>query len=304
MNPDRYAKIKQLFLGAAELGAVERDKFLTEQCGSDLALRKEIESLLDHHSPQTIFPGDRTDRRSLIATKANNDQTTRLPPKRSPARAPRLPRLGPKGQLAAGAAIAAVLLVLFGWWQRNEVHQLLNQTLHDRLTALIEGHVEAFEHWAKFEHKIVKTWVRNPEFRSQVRRLVELDDGSSDAYADKLRRAPEQAAIRRELRLAGGENIQYVIFNLKQIVIAEQPEKGLGLGTIASKSAASNLAHVFRGETILFVDNIKNLVHEKYPPTQVVTDVFVAAPIRNANEQIVAVIAVFNVDTALMQNTI
>ena len=46
MSPGRWLQVKTIFHGAAERSPAERLEFLHESCGSDLDLRKEVESLL------------------------------------------------------------------------------------------------------------------------------------------------------------------------------------------------------------------------------------------------------------------
>lgn len=48
MNPDRWKKIVELFVAASERNTSERQAFLADVCGSDSALREEVESLLSH----------------------------------------------------------------------------------------------------------------------------------------------------------------------------------------------------------------------------------------------------------------
>ena len=47
---ERHARLKELFLGAAELDGEDRRRFVEEACGEDAELRAELESLLDHHT--------------------------------------------------------------------------------------------------------------------------------------------------------------------------------------------------------------------------------------------------------------
>lgn len=49
MTPDRWLQIDQLLERALELPQAERDAFLTEACGADAGLRREVESLLEAH---------------------------------------------------------------------------------------------------------------------------------------------------------------------------------------------------------------------------------------------------------------
>ncbi len=52
MSNQHHARVRELFLAACERTAVERQAFLSEACGSDRELRREVESLLSHHDEQ------------------------------------------------------------------------------------------------------------------------------------------------------------------------------------------------------------------------------------------------------------
>jgi eukaryotic-like serine/threonine-protein kinase len=49
MNPDRWNKINDVFATWLDLQDEERNKFLSEACGSDQELRKEVQHLIDAH---------------------------------------------------------------------------------------------------------------------------------------------------------------------------------------------------------------------------------------------------------------
>jgi Tol biopolymer transport system component len=50
MTPERWREIERLYHAALERSTEERVGFLTEACGNDEALRRELESLLEHHA--------------------------------------------------------------------------------------------------------------------------------------------------------------------------------------------------------------------------------------------------------------
>lgn len=54
-DQERHARIKELFLAACEKVGRDRDAFLDEACGSDQAMRQEVESLLRYHRTTTIL---------------------------------------------------------------------------------------------------------------------------------------------------------------------------------------------------------------------------------------------------------
>ncbi len=54
MTPDRFARIKAIFVRALELPAGERDGFLSRECAGDAGLCSEVEALLAHSSDETL----------------------------------------------------------------------------------------------------------------------------------------------------------------------------------------------------------------------------------------------------------
>jgi serine/threonine protein kinase len=55
MNPERWQKLDDLFHSALEREPGEREAFINEACGGDDALRRELESMLDHHRQAESF---------------------------------------------------------------------------------------------------------------------------------------------------------------------------------------------------------------------------------------------------------
>ena len=64
MNADRYQHVKQIFLDACELEPGQVAAFLDRACAGDPELRKEVESLLQHHLSETIISPSREALRS------------------------------------------------------------------------------------------------------------------------------------------------------------------------------------------------------------------------------------------------
>src|SRR5262249_42149091 len=55
MTPERWATVERLYHEALTRGANEREAFLAKACGGDDALRREIESLLEHDGSAAAF---------------------------------------------------------------------------------------------------------------------------------------------------------------------------------------------------------------------------------------------------------
>lgn len=56
MTPERYARVKGLFLAAIELPPGERDPWLEKACAGDSSLRGEVEALLAHQTAEAATP--------------------------------------------------------------------------------------------------------------------------------------------------------------------------------------------------------------------------------------------------------
>ena len=54
MNAQHKALTEQIFLQAVEVPVDQRPVFLERACGGNADLRREVDSLLEHHRPETI----------------------------------------------------------------------------------------------------------------------------------------------------------------------------------------------------------------------------------------------------------
>jgi serine/threonine-protein kinase len=69
MNADRYQQVKQVFLAACDLEPCRWPAFLDQACAADPELRREVESLLEHHRDLTVIRG---------ATRGGEERNTPL----------------------------------------------------------------------------------------------------------------------------------------------------------------------------------------------------------------------------------
>src|SRR5215813_11786287 len=70
MNPDRWQKLDDLFHAALQHDSRDRKGFVAQSCDGDDELKRELESLLDHHDRASGFieaPGYTLDAESLVA---------------------------------------------------------------------------------------------------------------------------------------------------------------------------------------------------------------------------------------------
>ena len=56
MDPNRFARLKEILLEATDLSESERRAFLADACGDDAELRREVESILTRDGRSTRLP--------------------------------------------------------------------------------------------------------------------------------------------------------------------------------------------------------------------------------------------------------
>ena len=53
MNPERWARIQEIFTEALRVDDAQRPRFIRDQCGDDPELAREVESLIQHPASMT-----------------------------------------------------------------------------------------------------------------------------------------------------------------------------------------------------------------------------------------------------------
>jgi hypothetical protein len=256
VNPERYARVKELFLEASELPDARRRTLLDRACGGDAELRTEVETLLRFHGPETVISAD-----STPSLPPREPQLGRHAVKSAPTvqnltgSASRLfdvvtLRLGPKGQLAWGAVAALLLLAAIGWWAYRGIYNSLRELRAEQLRGFLETDLAALRHWMTHEKAKVASWSRDPSLRRNVAELASIDT-DSPAEHESLRASARHAEIRDELREVAGPGVHYSIWNLTSTLIADANENADSLGRRATGPVAAIMSRVFAGETVL-----------------------------------------------------
>lgn len=81
MNQERWEKIERLFESALGQSETRRAAFLDQECGDDLSLRKEVESLLAHQQPTgRLIPSLLEDAAKLLAKEGGQANSSRFIP--------------------------------------------------------------------------------------------------------------------------------------------------------------------------------------------------------------------------------
>jgi len=215
-----HERAKAVFLEAVALPPAQRGAFTARECAEDDALRREVESLLAHHDPQTL----------LLETTAGSRGPTDGPPP-GPGRAAAAAAgntVGRKSERISGLIFAqlfgnlrrryaAVLaacgfLLVLGILVYSQVQRAMKVKLEQELTTLLAADVEALRIWMTFQEATAAAIAADPEVRRLAAQLTQSSDRNPPAApsrtADDLRQL--QAQLQPLLEMHGYEGFLLV----------------------------------------------------------------------------------------------
>ncbi|MCP4190896.1 MAG: serine/threonine protein kinase [Planctomycetaceae bacterium] len=164
MTEDRQKKAMSIFLRITEVDDSSRTPLLDQECGSDRQLRKEVESLLRHHTTQTLISSKHD---TFVTPPSHNAVKNRRKT------FIRQASIGIKRQrnalLAAGAMV--LIIVATAAWAFTKVRSSLQQSVERQLTTVLDAEIKALELWIDVRQEEATVWAQNDEVRSLVKQL-------------------------------------------------------------------------------------------------------------------------------------
>ena len=202
MSDDRHTRVKAIFHKAVELDPDACESFLTETCRGDDALREEVVSLLEHHSPKSLIrpkPSDRVRTGASASARTSGFFTKGL--------------FATSPRRRTAIVTGSVFLLILGLWTHGRVRGTLQQIRADELRTVLRADATALDGWIRQQKILVKLWAADPRLLPLVRDLVKLaEDGAS---AETLRAAAAQEpldALARQWMRAAPEHIAVIVF--------------------------------------------------------------------------------------------
>lgn len=293
MTPERYARVKELFLQVCELDESERQSLLAEQCVGDVELRNEVESLLAHDNSQTLIRTDDT----IADFHAG---TVVQPVKRSVGH--RLltfgmltKRLGPRGHLALGAFLACGALMLTAFFARRSIQTFQRELRADALQEILDAKSAGLEMWLEYEEEKVESWARSEELQRLANELIQFAVEANDDW-QQVRDSPLQSLIEHEMHDLAGKVVEYAIWDRRQFTIADSlaPQQLIGEGV--TPFGASVLAAIFDGSSKVLPYDKNHTISKMDAIEDVQPHVGILAPIRDEDGRITGAILVHDVD--------
>ena len=235
MTEDRQKKAMSIFLRITEVDDSSRTPLLDEECGSDRQLRKEVESLLRHHTTKTLISSQHETFTSPPSHNAlKNRRKTFI----------RQASIGIKRQRNAllAAGVMVLIIVATAAWAFTKVRSSLQQSVERQLTTVLNAEIKALELWIDVRQEEATVWAENDEVRSLVTKLEEAvqktDPDQQQAINDAL------MALLEPLSSQEGHQGLAVI-NLSGRFIGGSEEL---INRVANEKAAPYLSKLFAGK--------------------------------------------------------
>ena len=243
---EQFARVREIFLKASSLDQDEQASFLDDICERGSDVRREVESLLDHHTDRTVLdpslppPGSDDGKNLLQPPPFEDSKRTAL--------AVRL--LGSKMGRNVAMGLATVLAVVLGSWTYLTVRSLAIESNAEQLRMVTEATVTAITLWEEDRTSEVQDWAGDPEVIDTVQALLELpwdDPPDPVRLGDHPAQRRLHAVLEPYLRKAG--SIGFSVVGPRGVVVAST----WGAGGTVSPHGFEFLGRLVIGNETLFV---------------------------------------------------
>lgn len=175
-----HERAKEVFLEAVALPPAQRRSFVAQACAEDEALRREVESLLAHHDPQTLLPETTVDSNGWADGPSPGPGRAAAEGHAVGRKSERISGLifaqlfgNLRRRYAAVLAASGFLLVL-GVLVYSQVQRAMKVKLEQELTTLLAADVEALRIWMTFQEATAAAIAADPEVRRLAAQLTQL----------------------------------------------------------------------------------------------------------------------------------
>lgn len=276
MSGDLYQQAKAAFAELIELSDEQRDAKLSELGQHSPELEREVRSLLDYHTAQSLIAPPATPKIRTRSTLSTTYHTSRS-----------LQWLGGplRGLLIAGPLF--LLSLLFAYWIDGVARRQLSASVTQQLITAIDSRLSELRLWEKQELAEAAHWGEHPQVVEVIEELVE-SIRSLSPEDPQLRNRLKQAGCCRELsaQLAklAGRPVKFAVWDRRMIelVDSEQETKPDLLGNSTTTAGANMLAAVLKGTPKLFLPHANLPITEgSLPDGTQAGNISILMPVRN-----------------------
>ena len=277
LSQQEQHRVKEIFLKAADRPAPERDALLDEECGGDEGLRREVETLLEHHDPKSIVgerapsPEKRPSDKRVLGLRASSSATSRPFYRRRP----------------LWAFVAAALLVGLGLWAKGGVEGVQLRNRGAELQVFLDANVATLNIWIEEQKFKVRHFADDPRIRPLVNELLEIAEGEN--ASEDLMQAPAREALLELWRPLGSRFPNNGVGIASERGMAVFNPSASSTGVFLSPVAMLFHARVLAGETIFTRPlRYRDVVRPPADPDDGSMYTYFGAPIKNEKGRAIA----------------
>lgn len=285
MSEDLYQQAKTVFSDLVDLEPDARTNRLRQLESKSPELAKEVRSLLDYHTNQSlVVPPSSSPKIRTRSTLSTTYQTNSWRWVAAPLRA-----------LLAGVPflIAGVFLIN---WLDSRVKSELESSVKDYLVETINHRVSDFHQWEKQKIAEAMVWGQHPDVIRPIKELVEIakeHPTDSDELVQVLADSSNGEELRKQLQLlVGTQDVKYAVWDRRMITLCDwnQIEQPDILGKFVTVNGASMLTPVLKGNARVYFPKQGKKVTEGYKMETRGPILSVIVPIREGSSVIAALL--------------
>ncbi len=292
LSADIYQQAKALFAELVELDEQEQAQRLAAIGKRSPAVERELRSLLDYHTAQSLIAPPATPKirtRSTLSTTYHTTHWWRW-------------LRGPLRGLAVALPLF-LLSLLLAYWIEGVVHRQLRDSVASRLNESIDYRRQELRRWEEQQLARALLWAQQPQVADSIEALVESIRTLSPEdpeLVDKLQQARCCSLLAESLSKLAGQTIKFTVWDRRMIALVDcdqqsQPQR---LGQPATTAGAGLLAPVLKGQPSLLLPHANQPISEGREPTaDAQATISVLVPIQNPESgSVVAAILLVDYD--------
>jgi hypothetical protein len=245
MGEAQHSRARDLFLEALDRPPGERSAHLDRACGENADLRREVESLLSHHDPVSLF--------DKPVEGAPDLPVRTLAPESTASGRWRLGTLvASPARRASWVLAAAGALLGLGLWTHSRIEHALLQRHAIELETVLRAKVEALGVWIREQEGQLKLLAADPRVLDAARELLGTSHGRTREAATELwKRAPARQRLIQlgELFADKTQSRRWIGLTDDRGVIVFSPAE-TEIGRLVNAEGRRYLSRALDGETV------------------------------------------------------
>ncbi len=284
MNADLHRQVKELFAELCDLPPTEQQKRVDQLMASSPVVAKELKSLLQYHTNQSIVIEAPQPK---IRTRSTLSRTFRS-----------RPRLWV--QLLLRSLLYAIPLVLAGillsYWTNHRIQNLLYGSVANQLEDLIDQRVQQFRQWEASQTEAAVAWASDETIQIKVRELLSLADevraDNTRKLGEELLASPCASAISKRLQHLAGVEVKFALWDRQMITIADWNQERVPklIGASVTPAGASMLTEAFKGRPRVYLPGLADAITEGFELESGATNLFILVPLVDDTGNVTAVL--------------